>query len=229
MADARDAFRPAHSMAVTIVFVAFLILAGSIALVDWRRGWLMAIVCGVLQDPARKLTTGTPVVMSLSIVAVYAVVLFAAQSELQERARELARKFANLYVSLLLVFVFLALAAANGIATFGLENWKIPFLSLFIYCLPIPAVILGYAWLQKEEQLVSLFRFYAILTTIVLIGTPLEYLHVRSPALGTVGIEWNLRFITGIEIPLLSGFYRAPDIMGWHAATLVCIGVIMAM
>jgi len=216
-------------MAVTVIFAAFLILACSVALVDWRRGWLLAIVAGVLQDPARKLTPGTPVVMSLSIVIVYAVVLFSGQREMQQLGREFARRFVNLYASLLLLFVFLALAAVNGIVTFGLENWKVPFLSLFIYCLPIPAVILGYAWLQKEEQLLSLFRFYAILTSIALIGTPLEYFHLRSPALGTVGIEWNLRFITGIEIPLLSGFYRAPDIMGWHAATLACIGVIMAM
>jgi hypothetical protein len=216
-------------MAVTVIFVAFLALSASIALVDWRRGWLMAIVCGVLQDPARKLTTGTPVVMSLSIVVVYAVVLFAAQGELQKSGRDFARRFSNLYASLLLLFVFLALAAVNGIATFGLENWKVPFLSLFIYCLPIPAVILGYAWLQKEDHLLKLFRFYAILTSIALIGTPLEYLHVQSRALGTVGIDWNLRFIKGIEIPLLSGFYRAPDIMGWHAATLVCIGAIMAL
>jgi hypothetical protein len=229
MAGAREALRRSHSMAVTVVFVAFLILASSIALVDWRRGWLMAIVCGVLQDPARKMTAGTPVVMSLSIVVVYFVVLFAAQHELQEYGREFARRFANLYASLLLLLVFLALAAVNGIATFGLQNWKVPFLSLFIYCLPIPAVILGYAWLQREEQVIRLFRFYAIVTSIALIGTPLEYMHVRWAALGTVGIEWNLRFITGIEIPLLSGFYRAPDVMGWHAATLVCIGIIMAM
>jgi hypothetical protein len=216
-------------MFITVIFVAFLLLSMTISLVDWRRGWLLAIVCGVLQDPARKLTAGTPVVMSLSIVLVYGVVLFAAQGTLQASARDLAHRFANLYASLILVFVFMALAAVNGIVTFGLENWRVPALSLLIYCLPIPAVVLGYAWLQKEEQLFSLFRFYAILTTIALIGTPLEYLHVHSAALGTVGIEWNLRFINGIEIPLLSGFYRAPDIMGWHAATLVCIGALMAM
>ncbi len=214
---------------ITVIFVAFMALSMTIALVDWRRGWLLAIVCGVLQDPARKLTPGTPVVMSLSIVLVYAVVLFAAQKELQLFGREFARRFGNLYAALILMMVFLGLAAVNGIATFGLVNWKIPALSLFTYCIPIPAVILGYAWLQREEQLIRLFRFYAILTSIALIGTPLEYFHVSSPLLGTVGIEWNTRFITGIEVRLLSGFYRAPDIMGWHAATLTCVGVIMAM
>ena len=56
-------------MTVTIIFAAFLLLSASFTLVDWRRGWLLAILCGVLQDPARKLTPGTPVIMSISIVA----------------------------------------------------------------------------------------------------------------------------------------------------------------
>ena len=229
MAGEREALRRSHPMAVTVLFVGFLLFSMTIALADWRRGWLMAIVCGVLQDPARKLTPGTPVVMSLSIVLVYAVVLMSGHITLQSGARDLVRRFANLYASLILVFVFLALAAVNGIVTFGLENWRVPALSLLIYCLPIPAIVLGYTWLDSEERLYGLFRFYAILTSIALLGTPLEYLHVHSAAIGTVGIEWNLRFINGIEIPLLSGFYRAPDIMGWHAATLVCVGILMAM
>jgi hypothetical protein len=213
----------------TVLFVAFMMLSMSVALVDWRRGWLLAVLCGVLQDPARKMTAGTPVIMSLSIVLVYVIVLFAAQVELQVYARDFLRRFSDLYAALLLVVVFLALAAVNGIVTFGIDNWKIPALSLFIYCMPMPALLLGYAWLQREEQLEKLFRFYAIMTSLALIGTPLEYLRVNSPVLGTVGIDYNLRFIKGIEVRLLSGFYRAPDIMGWHAATLACIGVIMAL
>jgi len=214
---------------ITVLFIAILMLSMTVALVDWRRGWLLAILCGVLQDPARKMTAGTPVAMSLSIVLVYAVVLFAAQSELQAYARDFIRRFANLYAAGILVIVFLALAAVNGIATFGISLWKIPALSLFIYCIPVPAVLLGYTWLQREEQLEKLFRFYAVMTSVALIGTPLEYFGVGSSALGTVGIDYNLRFIKGVEVRLLSGFYRAPDIMGWHAATLVCVGVIMAL
>jgi hypothetical protein len=214
---------------ITVLFIAFLMLSMSVALVDWRRGWLLAVLCGVLQDPARKMTPGTPVVMSLSIILVYAVVLFAAQSELQAHMRDFLRRFANLYAAGILVIVFLALAAVNGIATFGISLWKVPALSLFIYCIPIPAVLLGYAWLQREEQLEKLFRFYAVVTSVALIGTPLEYFGVSSPSLGTVGIDFNLRFIKGVEVRLLSGFYRAPDIMGWHAATLACVGVIMAL
>jgi hypothetical protein len=214
---------------ITVLFIAVLMLSMTIALVDWRRGWLLAILCGVLQDPARKMTPGTPVAMSLSIILVYVVVLFAAQGELQAHMRDFLRRFANLYAAGILVIVFLALAAVNGIATFGIGLWKIPALSLFIYLIPIPAVLLGYTWLQREEQLEKLFRFYAVMTSVALIGTALEYFSFNSRVLGTVGIDYNLRFIKGVEVRLLSGFYRAPDIMGWHAATLVCVGVIMAL
>jgi len=54
-----------------ILFLCLLALAALVALVDWRRGWLLAVVIGILQDPARKLTPGTPVEMTFSILAVY--------------------------------------------------------------------------------------------------------------------------------------------------------------
>ena len=66
-------------MIIPVLFGAFLLLSATFTLVDWRRGWLLAILCGVLQDPARKLTPGTPVLMSISIVLIYAVVIFSAQ------------------------------------------------------------------------------------------------------------------------------------------------------
>jgi hypothetical protein len=58
----------------------------------------------------------------------------------------------------------------------------------------------------------------------------LEYLGYQWRVLGTVALtEANLRFLPGLQIRMLSGFYRAPDIMGWHAATLTMIGIVMAV
>jgi len=216
-------------MTVTILFAAFLLMSISIALVDWRRGWLLAILCGILQDPARKLTPGTPVLMSMSMVLIYAVVIFAGQATLQRHVREFSRRFSGLFGTLIFFFVFLFLAAVNGLFTFGLAQWMAPAMSFFLYCAPLPAVIIGYAYLQREEQLFGLFGFYAAVTSIALIGTPLEYLRIPWRALGTVALSENIRFITGFNIRLLSGFYRAPDIMGWHAALLTMIGIIMTV
>jgi hypothetical protein len=212
---------------ITILFAALLALSTAIALVDWRRGWFLAVLCGVLQDPARKLTPGTPVVMTLSIVVVYAIVVFSAQSILQEHAREFGRRFSLVKLAATAVLLFLALAGINGLITYGLENWKAPALAFFIYCTPIPAVILGFTFLQREEQMYEFFRFYAAMTCFALIGTVLEYLGLQWRVLGTVALGDNLRFMPGLQIRMLSGFYRAPDIMGWHAATLTMIGIAM--
>jgi hypothetical protein len=215
---------------ITVLFAAFLLLSMMVALVDWRRGWLLAILCGVLQDPARKVTTGTPVVMSLSIVIVYIVVLFAAQGSLQRYGKDFTKRFGNIYGGFILVLLFLALAAVNGVVTFGVDRWQVPALSLLIYCIPLPAVILGFAWVQREEQIEGLFRFYATITSIAMVGTVAEYFDLGWRTLGTVALSGtNLRWLPGIEIRMLSGFYRAPDIMGWHAATLCCIGILMAL
>ena len=194
---------------ITILFAGFLSLSIVVALTDWRRGWLMAILCGILQDPARKLTPGTPVAMTLSIVLVYAAVLFAGSGIIRRHGVEFTRRLNHKDI---------------------LEDqWvKAPALSLFIYCAPIPAVLLGYTYLQREEDLYTLFRFYAVATTIALLGTPLEYMSLDWPVLGTVALnDVNLRHLPGIQIRMLSGFYRAPDVMGWHAATLAIIGLIM--
>ena len=215
---------------ITILFLSFLAMSMTIALVDWRRGWLMAVVCGILQDPVRKLTPGSPVVLTFSVLAVYAVILVAAQATLQRRAREFVNRFSNISAALLVVFVFLVLAAVNGLATFGIEYWKAPALSFFIYCAPVPAVLLGYAWLEREEQMYRFFLFYAVVTSIALTGTLFEFLNLNVPALGMVGpIHYYIRFLPGLQIRMLSGFYRAPDIMGLHAATLSIIGIIMSI
>lgn len=215
---------------ITLLFGALLLASMALAMSNWRYGWLAAVVCGVLQDPVRKLTPGTPAYLSMSIVAVYAVVLFAALSSLQRNRADFSRRFPNLYSTLALFGVMLLFAAANGLATFGLAHWRVPALSLLIYLLPIPAVLLGYSWLTREEQIVSFFKFYAVLTSVSMIGTLLEYLRFQWPVLGVVAMPGGyIRHLTGMQIRVLSGFYRAPDIMAWHAAMLTAIGITLAV
>lgn len=215
---------------ITLLFGAILLASMAIALTSWRHAWFAAVLCGVLQDPVRKMTPGSPAYLTMSILAVYAVMLFASLGALQRNRVDFARRFPSLYSAIAFFLVALTFAALNGLATFGLANWKVPALSFLIYLLPLPAILLGYTWLTREEQLVRFFQFYAILTSVALTGTVLEYLWVRHPSLGVVGMPWGyIRHLPGIEIRVLSGFYRAPDIMGWHAAMLTSIGITLAV
>jgi hypothetical protein len=215
---------------ILLLFGAALLASMAVAFTNWRHGWMAAVVCGVLQDPVRKLTPGTPPALTMSIVAVYGVILFAALGPLQRNRFDFSKRFPNLYSVVSLFLVMLVFAALNGLATFGIGAWQVPALSLLIYMLPIPAVLLGYAWLQREEQLAQFFVFYAVLTSIALIGTPLEYFNVHSSALGVVAMPYGyVRHLPGLQIRVLSGIYRAPDIMAWHASMLTAVAAIMAV
>ncbi len=135
-------------MAVLIIFSAVVALACMVALTDWRRAWLLAVVIGVLQDPARKLTAGAPVYMTFSIVAASATILFAGQRHLQNAARDFIRRFSDIWLAFAALLLFLVLATLNGVVTFGLTNWKASVLCLFTYVAPQPAVQIGYLYID---------------------------------------------------------------------------------
>jgi hypothetical protein len=216
---------------ITIPFLALLLLACVIAFLDWRRGWYLAILCGVLQDPVRKMTTGTPVAITFSIVLVYLFVLLASNVTLRRNLADLGRRFSPLHSAAALFLVFLFIAAVNGLITYGLAYWKAPALSFVIYMMPIPALLLGYSFFRRDEDLVPLLIFYAGVTAVALIGVLLEYNGVNWRALGLVAAAEGAttRYLMGMEITMLSGFYRAPDILAWHAATLTMISIGMAV
>jgi hypothetical protein len=217
-------------MAVLIIFGAFLGLACMVSLVDWRRAWLLAVLIGFLQDPVRKLTPGMPFYLMGSIVIVYFAIIFAVHRHLRDAASEFANRFSGLAVAFSVFFCFLLIAALNGIVTFGFALWEVPVLSLFIYLAPLPAVILGYLYVENEERLLGFLRFYSILTAIALIGGPLEYFRMNVPALGMVQqIGDYIRYLPGIQVRMISGFYRAPDMMAWHAAMLTSISIAMVV
>lgn len=215
---------------ILILFIAFVALSATVALADWRRGFLLACVVGVLQDPARKLVADQPVYITFSIVGVYLLIVFAVQRKMQLSLRDFSRRFPSLWGAFGVLLLFLFLAMVNGVMTFGLEHWKAPLLSLFVYLAPLPAIMLGYMYLDSEERLFRFFTFYAVLTSVALIGSVLEYYRFNSPALGMVHqVGDYIRFLPGMQIRMLSGFYRAPDIMAWHAATLtaICVGMLI--
>jgi hypothetical protein len=215
---------------ITLLFGAILLASMAIALTNWRHAWFAAVLCGILQDPVRKMTPGTPAILTMSILAVYGVMIFAALGTLQRNRIDFARRFPNLYSTIVLFLIALVFAALNGLATFGITNWKVPALSFLIYLLPIPAILLGYSWLTDEKRLVYFFQFYAIVTAVAMIGTLLEYVRVQHASLGIVAMPWGfIRHLTGMQIRVLSGFYRAPDIMAWHAAMLTAIGIMLAL
>lgn len=217
-------------MEALVLYVGFVGFACAYALRDWRRAWYALIVCGVVQDPVRKLAPGQPVAISFLVVVLFVAILFSARRELLASAKDFARRFPNLYATFTVFLITLLIAGLNGLMTYGIQHWKVPLVSFITYVAPLSAILMGYAWLQREEAMLRFLRLYALLTAVAMIGSLLEYLRVESRILGAVSFTGDyIRHLPGIQIRLLSGFYRSPDIMALHAATLTCVGVMMAL
>lgn len=213
-----------------IFYLAFLAFACTYTIRDWRGAWLFVIVCGVVQDPVRKLTPGEPVAVSFLVVGLFGVIMIAARNELLVALKDLARRFPKLCTALMVFLVALIIAAMNGLFTYGVQHWKVPALSFTTYVAPMTAILFGYTWLQREEMMYRFLRLYAILTSIALIGSLLEYWRVNWKVIGAVSLVGDsIRHLPGIQIRMLSGFYRSPDIMALHAAAVTAIGIVMAL
>jgi hypothetical protein len=211
-------------------YLIFLGAACAYSLVDWRRGWMLVMVCGVIQDPVRKLTAGSPVYISFLVVALYAAILFGARNELRVHAIEFTYRFTSISTGIAAFVALLIISALNGVFTYGFDKWKAPAVSFLTYVVPMVAALLGYTWAQREEMLLRFFRLYAAITSVALLGTVLEYMRVQSRLLGLVSFEGDyIRHLPGIQIRMLSGFYRSPDVMAWHAGMVTSIGVALAL
>lgn len=211
-------------------YLIFLGTAAAYALVDWRRAWLLVMVCGVIQDPVRKLAPGSPVYISFLVVGLYLAIIFSARNDMRLHAIEFTQRFTNISTGIAAFIILLLIAAVNGLVTYGFDKWPAPAISLVTYLIPMIAALFGYTWVQREEMMILFFRLYAIVTSVALIGTVLEYLRVHSALLGLVSFEGDyIRHLPGIQVRMLSGLYRSPDVMAWHAGMLTAIGVGMVL
>jgi len=213
------------------LLLGLVVVAAAVALRKWRLGILLAILVGMIQDPVRKLTPGAPPLMVLASVpvwlAVYASVMTAeggARAALQ-RAYPRLSSVATLFAASLLPPTALAFQ-------YGVEGWQLAVLGLFGYLSPLIAVLVGFAFARHVGDVRRLLMFYSIVSALMLIGTPLEYLKLfpNVLAIGTdaLGAHW-VRYTGGGVVDLHSGFFRSPDIMGWHAAAAVMLSLALAM
>ncbi|MBW3670213.1 MAG: hypothetical protein KY432_00925 [Acidobacteria bacterium] len=213
-----------------LIFLASLGLGAFATLADWRRGIYLLILIGILQDPVRKLTPGNPTWLIMTVVVIYFAMIVGAPDELSAGAREAGHRFPRLRDLTKIGILILIMAGMNGLITFGIASWGAPALSFFIYLIPVPAILLAYRWGNEQKDFLNLFSFYVVVTSVALIGVPLEHQRFSSSILGTVGMQEDwIRHMYGYQIRLLAGTFRGPDIMAWHAAMTCMLAITVAI
>ena len=216
---------------VRYAFIALIAVGSVVAFARWRTGFFFLILVGVIQDPIRKLTPGAPAYLVLATVPIWLSMIVGAAMENEPLVQSFRISHRQLSVAMGIFIFFMAPAAIRS-ATYGPGSWKLTLVGLFAYMSTLAGFVLGYAYPKKDEDMDRLLRFYCVLTAVVLVGAPLESMGLFSgwPALGSeaLGTEW-VRYRSGYTLKMVSGFYRSPDVLGWHSALFVMLCVAFAL
>jgi len=217
---------------IQILFLALVAASAFYALTDWRKGLLLMILVGMLQDPIRKLMPGAPGYMVLAFVPIWLAVCSAVLFSGNRAWSRFVRAVPSLVTGMHLVMFSLAVAFLVLLLNYGTSAGLVGAIGLLGYLLPIMAIAVGYHFVRNPGDLVQLIRVYCAIAAIALIGGVLERWKIFPEwrALGTdvLGTTW-IRHYPGYIVELTSGFFRSPDLMGWHAAMLVMFSFLMGL
>lgn len=214
------------------IYFLYVAIASFIALGDWRRGLLLMILAGILQDPVRKVMPGVPAWMVLAFVPIWFALCFNLFFSGTRPVRSFLESYPRLEPKLLFFGFSLVLAFLVLIVKHGLGNLLVAVIGLIGYGFPLLAVIAGFHFVRSRFDLVRLMTVYSAITAPFLVGALLEYwgMFPDSILIGTdaLNMQW-IRHVPGYIVQLNAGFYRSPDVMGWHAAQLVMFSLLLAL
>jgi hypothetical protein len=203
------------------LFGAGVLVAAAVAFVRWRSALFLIIVVGALQDPIRKIAPGTPAIMAVSSLPIFCAACLAVFS--RERPWSAFVQALPSVRRPTVLFLVSLLPATALTFQYGLAALPMAVIGLFGYLAPLAALLLGFVHARTTANIRKILVFYVCFTGALSIGSFLEYLHMGMEwaVLGTeaLGARWVRGFGTE-QVEMISGVYRSPDLMGWHAATL---------
>lgn len=210
----------------------FIVAGALVSFTDWRKGVYFMIIAAAVQDPIRKVTPGVPVWLVMTSVPVWGMMILGAF--LSDRHR-FYTEFAHYSPKLMNAFRFftLMLIPATLISlTYGRGSYRVTLVGLFAYASPMLGLMLGFSFPRRVRDIERVMVFFCLITAVLMTGGVLEQLGM-FPEWRTLGTEiLEMRWIRerwGYVVDLVAGFYRSPDIMGWHAASLTMLALILAL
>jgi hypothetical protein len=213
-----------------IIFI--LIAAGcAVAVFRWRWGVFAVILVGLLQDPLRKMVPGIPGYLAMASLPVWIATLGSALFSGEVTARSFLSDFPRLsrWTSVFGCYLFIPAALS---ASYGRNSWMITLLGAVIYSCAFFVLACGWRFPRAPTSVVRILGFYCLAASVLLIGGPIDYFGLAKgvAAVGTEAMDvvW-MTARTGEILYMYAGFFRSPDVMGWHAALVTMIASILAI
>ena len=204
-----------------LVYVFYLLVAAvvGIALVNWRTALYLTILLDVARDPVRKLTEGNSVWITVSVGLIWVAIGGVVAVQERRSIVRLVRRHPQLHNALFLLCAALSLGAVVAI-TDSHSSMKMIAVGSASYLTLVLGILIGVAFPRNTTDVTRFLSCFCLVNAAFLLGTMCEYLHIDVPALGGIKMDW-IRYHGDRTVKLISGFYRSPDVMGWHAAMVV--------
>jgi hypothetical protein len=129
------------------------------------------------------------------------------------------------------IFLLTCIPAAFISLTYSANSWLLTVFGVYAYGVFFISIAFGFHFARSSQDIRKLISFYCLISTVMLSGTFLEYFNLRPGwiTLGTKALEVNwVRYSGNYVVELVAGFYRSPDVMGWHAASTSMLSLFLA-
>jgi hypothetical protein len=213
---------------MTILLASLIAICCAVAISNWRLAMYLGIVVDVLRDPIRKLTIGEPAWMTQAMIPVWFCIFAGCLAQQPGVVRQLGRVFPGVRKGTR--FLLLALLPGLFLSLVLYTNgWFVAAIGGLSYVGPLAGILIGACMAIDKRDVLRVLRFYALINSVALVGSLAESSHWGWPALGGMqGFEW-IRHMPGVQVRLISGFFRSPDIAGFHAANVLVFSVILSL
>lgn len=204
--------------------------AALITLSNWRNGLTAVLVIGILQDPFRKLTEGTPTYYTVWAAAVFfAILLLLVVRRQLPRFEYLALDDRVLLKAWQLFVLLVLLQSVHALVRMG--SPVPPALGMMFYLGPIATVLFSMLYF-RDSSAVRRFMF----TYVVLAGPAALTVYLSPEYADRWSILRDIGSFSGTELIIYdqgavlksySGIFRVGEIAAWHAATAAAFLLIL--
>ena len=213
---------------ITDIFIGLVALSAVVAFGNWRNAMFLVLVVGMLQDPVRKLTPETPSIFVLSTLPIWFAIMVKIFAGENKVLAIFSRDYLKL-ISRMRMFTLMLIPGSTIMLMRGFFLWKVVLLGAFTYIVPIFGIIIGFVFSQNTKHILRFLTFYCLLVALMLSGTLIEYMNIFPDwkAIGTsvMKMVWIKYVSFGHTIYMKAGFFRSPDIMGWHGSMMTMLAL----
>jgi hypothetical protein len=211
-----------------LILVAILGLA-VLCLFDLRLGMGLTLLVGFLQDPLRKVVPDSPVYYSALVILFAGATFMGAMQTGAIRPFGAIPEWSARLRNPILLFVLLVIA--QSIAAFAYTgSFFLAGIGLLVYLSPFPALLLAYSFASSAGRVHAFFWMYVAVSAAMVSGIYLTWLGFDWEILRSVGeplVVYSLDTGEALELP--GGFLRSPEVAAWHAASGVCVVLMLGL